>query len=161
MKTTSVTSEGKMTTKKPEFELILDRVIDAPIQRVWEAWADPEQLAKWFAPKPYTLSVEKMELRAGGAFAMAMHSPDGATHAFSGVYQEVVPRSRIVWTGEFPGDPAGNIRTEVTFESQGQRTKITAHQTFAVLTPVNEQATRGARQGWTMTLDQLAQVAEA
>src|SRR5271170_5017969 len=104
------------TAKKPEFTLDMSRVVDAPLARVWQAWADPKKLAQWFAPRPLTLSVEKMELRTGGRFAMTMHMPDGGKHEFAGGYREVVEASRIVWTGEFPGDPNDNIRTEVDFE---------------------------------------------
>ena len=147
--------------KKPEFELVLERVIDAPRERVWQAWADPKQVVKWFAPKPYTLSIEKMDLRTGGSFSMAMHSPEGQTHAFSGTYPEIDPPSKIVWTGEFPGDPKGNMRTEIHFDDLGKRTKVRVRQTFQVLTPINEQPTKGAKQGWTMTLNQLAEVCEA
>lgn len=140
---------------KPEFELKLERVIDAPRARVFEAWAKPEQVAKWFAPKPLTLRVDKMELRSGGSFKMAMVWPDGRTHDFGGTYVEVVPLEKIVWTGEFPGDPKDNIRTEVVFEDAGGKTKLKVRQTFAVVTEISRQPTQGAKQGWTMTLDQL------
>ncbi len=144
------------TTPEAGCKILVSRVIDAPVERVWDAWADPAKLARWFAPQPLTLAVDKMDLRAGGGFAMAMLWPDGRKHEFSGVYREVQPRARIVWTGEFPGDPKDNMRTEVTFEAQGTRTLIRVRQTFAKITPVNEQAAQGSRQGWTMTLDQLA-----
>ncbi len=142
---------------KPGFELRMEKIIDAPLERVWRAWSDPEQIAKWFAPKPLTLRVDKMDFRSGGGFAMAMVFPDGSRHDFSGVYREVLPPSRIIWTGEFPGDPKDNIRTEITFKSLGARTQINVHQSFAVITPVNDPATKGAHQGWTMTLNQLAE----
>ncbi|MDE2489974.1 MAG: SRPBCC domain-containing protein [Elusimicrobia bacterium] len=139
------------------FVLDLSRLIDAPLARVWEAWADPEQVERWFAPRPLTLEIERMDLRAGGGFAMTMRFPDGKAHPFSGVYREVVERARIVWTGEFRSDPKDNIRTEVSFADEGGKTRLTVRQTFAVLTPVNTEATKGARRGWTMTLDQLAE----
>ena len=67
------------------------------------------------------------------------------------------PRARVyeAWTGEFASGPADQISTVVTFEEQGQKTKVHAHQTFHVMTPEIEHATQGAQQGWTMTLDQL------
>lgn len=139
----------------PGFELLMERVIDAPVSRVWDAWAKPDQVAQWFAPKPYVLIVRAMDLKAGGAFDMSMRAPDGQEHAFAGRYFEVVAGRRICWTGEFPGDPPGNMRTEVLFEAQGQKTKLKVRQTFAVITPVNEQPTKGAKIGWGMTLDQL------
>lgn len=141
---------------KPQFVLEMERVVDAPRERVWKAWAEPEQIKRWFAPRPYQLLVGSMDLRAGGRFAMTMKGPNGESHDFGGVYQVVEAPSRLVWTGEFPGDPKDNIRTEVRFEAQGAKTKLYVRQTFEKITPINEQPTKGAKMGWTMTLDQLA-----
>ncbi len=143
------------TSKKPAFELVLERIINAPRVRVYEAWTDPKQMAQWFAPKPFQLIVNKMDFRAGGRFDMAMHGPDGNDFPFTGTYREIIPPSRLVWTGEFSPDMPDQMTTIVTFEEQGQKTKLTARQTFHVMTPMIEQATEGAKQGWTMTLDQL------
>ncbi len=145
-----------MTTPKPAFELVLSRVIDTPRARVFEAWTKPEAMKRWFAPKPYTLSVEKMDCRPGGSFSMAMRAPDGTEHPFTGVYREIVPPAKIVWIGEFSNGPAEQIRTAVTFEEQGTRTKVSVRQTLSVITPETEPSAKGAKQGWTMTLDQLA-----
>jgi len=149
---------GKLAAqvRKPQWELKLERVIDAPLARVFEAWSRPEQVAKWFAPSPLTLEVKKMDFRTGGAFEMSMVWPDGKQrHDFGGTYVEVLPEKRIVWTGEFPGDPKDNIRTEVDFSDAGGKTKINVRQVFYVLTDVNRGPTQGANAGWNMTLDQL------
>ena len=87
---------------------------------------------------------------------MAMRAPDGSEHAFSGIYREVIAPAKIIWTGEFSIGPANQIRTEVRFEEHGKKTKIRARQTFDRLTPETEPATKGAHQGWTATLNQLA-----
>ncbi len=87
---------------------------------------------------------------------MAMRSPDGVEHSFAGIYREVVPPARIIWTAEFLKGPVDQISTEVTFEEHEKKTTITVRQTFAVLTPETEPHTRGAKQGWTATLNQLA-----
>lgn len=144
--------------KKPAFELVMEKIIAAPRARVFKAWSDPEQLKHWFAPKPYTLSIKKMDFRPGGSFRMAMQAPSGEKHFFMGTYREVVSPVKIIWTGEFLNGPAEQMRTEITFEENGQKTKIKVWQTFLVLTPETELHTRGAEQGWTMTLDQLAEL---
>lgn len=141
--------------KKPAFELVLTRIIDAPRARVYEAWTKPEQMAQWFAPKPFKLIIDQMDFRPGGRFSMAMRGSDGADFPFTGTYREIVPPAKLVWTGEFASGPADQMTTVVTFEEQGQKTKVHVLQTFHVMTPEIEQATKGARQGWTMTLDQL------
>ncbi len=152
-------SLGKLAARvqKPEWELKIERVIGAPISRVFEAWAKPEQVARWFAPQPLTLEVKKMEFRPGGTFEMAMVWPDGEQrHDFGGTYVEIIPQKRIVWTGEFPGDPKDNIRTEVDFAGLGGKTKISARQVFFVRTDINRGRRQGANQGWNMTLHQLS-----
>lgn len=149
------------TEKEPAFELILERLIDAPRERVWRAWSDPERLKRWFAPRPYVLGVETMDFRSGGSFAMFMTAPDGQKHSFSGRYLEVKEPELIVWTGEFPYGPRDQMRTTVALAAEGRMTRVRVRQTFSVLTPETEPHAKGSRQGWTMTLDQLAEVAEA
>jgi len=142
--------------KKPAFELVLERVIDAPRARVFEAWTNPEQMAQWFAPKPFKLIIDKMDFRPGGRFSMAMRGPDGNDFPFTGVYREIVPPAKLSWAGEFASGPPEQVSTVVTFEEEGQKTKVHVRQTFHVMTPEIEHATKGAKRGWTMTLDQLA-----
>ena len=145
-----------MKTTKPAWELTLTRVIDAPRERVFKAWSEPEQVARWFAPQPYSLPKCEMDFRPGGRFVMTMRSPEGVEHPFTGVYREIDFPSKLVWTGEFPDGPAEQMRTTITFEAVGKKTKLTAHQSFSVLTPETEPRAKGAQQGWTATLDQLA-----
>jgi uncharacterized protein YndB with AHSA1/START domain len=139
----------------PAFELELERLIQAPRARVFEAWTRPEQISQWFAPKPFTLVVHEMDFRPGGRFRMAMRGPNGEDFPFSGTYREIVPPERLSWSGEFSSGPADQISTLVTFASRGDGTLVHVRQTFHVMTPQIEHATKGARQGWAMTLDQL------
>ena len=143
------------TTKEPPFELVMSRVINAPRARVFEAWTTPEQMAQWFAPKPFKLVVDKMVFRPGGRFSMSMRGPNGEDSPFTGTYREIVPPAKLSWTGEFATGPTDQMSTVVAFEEQGQQTKVHVRQTFHVMTPEIEHATKGAKQGWTMTLDQL------
>ncbi|MBV9463647.1 MAG: SRPBCC domain-containing protein [Verrucomicrobiae bacterium] len=146
-----------MSDSKPAFELELTRVVDAPRQRVYEAWSKPDQMTEWFAPKPFQLIVNSMDFRPGGKFAMSMRGPQGSDFPFTGTYREIKAPERLVWSGEFPGDPPDQISTIVTFEDQGAKTKVHARQTFKTMTETVKHATDGAKQGWTMTLDQLAE----
>ena len=140
---------------KPAFELKIERLVNAPRERVFEAWTKPELIKPWFAPQPYQLQVQQMDFRPGGRFHMSMRAPDGSKHSFSGTYREINPPSKLTWTGEFSTGPADQMTTIVTFKEQGQKTKVQAVQTFHVMTPEIKGATEGAKQGWTMTLDQL------
>jgi uncharacterized protein YndB with AHSA1/START domain len=136
--------------------VVLDRVIDAPRERVYEAWTTPEAMQRWFAPKPFELVVRQLDFRPGGRFRMAMRGPDGSDFPFTGRYREIVAPERLAWTGEFATGPAEQIGTVVTFEAQGRKTRVHVRQTFHVVTPEIRHAVAGANEGWTMTLDQLA-----
>jgi uncharacterized protein YndB with AHSA1/START domain len=144
----------------PAWVLEISRVVNAPRARVWEAWTTPDQMKEWFAPKPFQLVIKSMDLKPGGKFSMAMRGPDGSEFPFSGTYREIVPPSKLVWTGEFTGDPVDSMRTTIVFAEEGGKTKVSARQTFAVMTPTVKHATAGAQAGWTMTLDQLAAFCE-
>jgi uncharacterized protein YndB with AHSA1/START domain len=140
---------------KPAFELALERVIAAPRARVFEAWANPEQMRQWFAPRPLKLIVDQMDFRPCGRFRMAMRGPDGEDFPFTGTYREIVPPAVLSWSGEFASGPVDQMSTVVTFDERGEETGIRVRQAFHVMTPEIQHAARGAKQGWTMTLDQL------
>ena len=134
----------------------MEKIIEAPLSRAFEAWTKPEQMTQWFAPHPYKLIIQKMDFRPGGRFSMAMRGPDGSDFPFTGVYREIVGPEKIFWTGEFTSGPADQMSTVIRLEELDQKTRVHACQTFHVMTPEIKFATKGAKQGWTQTLDQLS-----
>ena len=80
----------------------LERVLDAPVEKVWRCWSDPKLLQQWFAPKPWTITAVDMDLRPGGKSNTVMRSPEGQEFPNAGVILEVVPERRIVMTDAFP-----------------------------------------------------------
>ena len=92
---------GKSTTAEATFgegTVALTRVFDAPRVLVWKAWTDPKMLAQWFGPRGFTSSVPQLEVRVGGALRIVMHGPDGNDYPMKGVFREVVPPQRLVFT---------------------------------------------------------------
>lgn len=79
-------------------DLTISRVIRAPRARVWQAWSEPDHLKVWWCPKPWTTEVRAFDMRPGGAFHTFMSGPDGDTSDNPGVFLEVVPQERIVFT---------------------------------------------------------------
>lgn len=148
-----------MNKTKPAFELEVDRLIDAPRARVYEAWSKPEQLKQWFAPKPFQLVIKSMDFRDGGRYEMAMRGPNGEDFPFTGTYRDIDPPKTLSWTGEFPDMPKDSILTVVTFTEEGGKTRVRARQTFSVLSPTAKHAVAGAQEGWGMTMDQLVDFA--
>lgn len=150
-----------VNNKEKAWELKISRVVGAPREKVWKAWTDPEAMKQWFAPKPFQLVVNSMDFRVGGRYQMAMRGPNGEDFPFSGTYREIAPPSRLVWIGEFTEGPADQMTTVVEFLDAGSgKTEVKAVQTFHVMTETIKHATKGAQQGWTMTLAQLAEFVE-
>ncbi len=132
-------------------EMILTRVFDAPRELVFKVWSDPAHVRRWWGPKGFTLPGCEMDFRPGGAYRFVMRGPGGQDYPFQGVYREIVVPERIVFTAILDNLPGHELVTTVTFAEEGGKTKLTVRQT----TPPGE-AGRGQNQGWSESLDRLA-----
>ena len=113
-------------------EIVITRVFDAPRELIWEAWTDPQHVAKWWGPNGFTTTTHAMELRVGGAWRFIMHGPDGVDYPNQIDYIEIARPERLVYnhgSGE-PDDP-GQFHVTVTFAEQGSQTKVTMQCVFA------------------------------
>lgn len=137
-------------------ELLIERIFDAPRERVFEAWTTPEQLNRWCCPKGFTLPHSQGDIRPGGTFKTCMRSPEGQDHWLSGKYEEIVAPERIVfshaWLDE-AGKPQHETVVTVTLADLDGRTKLSLHQAFFT----SEASRDGHFGGWTETLDNLAE----
>jgi uncharacterized protein YndB with AHSA1/START domain len=101
----------------------VERVFDAPLDRVWRAYTDPALVAQWWG-RGNRVVVERMELERGGHWRFVEHAPDGV-HGFEGRYREVTPRERISQTFEWDGLPGHTVLETVDFTDLGDgRTRI-------------------------------------
>ena len=106
-----------------EREVRLERVFDAPRERVWKAMTEPALIAQWWG-RGNRLDVEIYELRRGGHWRFVEHSDHGV-HGFEGRFREVVPPERMVQTFEWDGMPGQPCITTVTLEDLGDgRTRM-------------------------------------
>lgn len=117
-------SANKATVTTPtDREIRIERTFDAPRDRVWRAFTDPELLAQWWG-RGNKLVIEKFELERGGHWRFVEHGPEGK-HGFEGRFREVSPPSRIVQTFEWDGMPAYVIIETLELEDLGDgRTRI-------------------------------------
>ena len=90
-----------MTNDTSDRELVLTRLIDAPREKLYRAWTDAELLKQWFAPKPWTTPQAELDVQPGGASLVVMRSPDGNDMPCPGVYLDVVPNQRLVFTDAY------------------------------------------------------------
>jgi uncharacterized protein YndB with AHSA1/START domain len=143
-------------------ELTITRIFDAPRERVFKAWMDPERMAQWWGPKDFTNPVCELESRPGGAIRIDMRAPDGTVHRMTGIFREIVEPALLVFTAvaeDQAGNPLLEALTTVTFAEQGGKTKLTVHATAVGRAPVAPQMLAGMETGWTQSLERLAAVA--
>jgi len=148
-------------------ELVITRVFDAPLELVFKAWTEPERLMRWWGPNGFTTPSFTVDLRVGGVLQYCMRAPDGQDYWGIGVYREIVPPTRIVYTDSF-ADPEGDpvppshygmsddhpeeTLVTVTFLERDERTSVTLRHTI----PESSEARGGAQQGWSEMLERLA-----
>ena len=119
-----------MTITTPsDREILVERIFDAPRARVWHAFTDPQQVARWWG-RGNRLVIERMNVARGGHWRFVEHAPDGV-EGFEGRYREVVPPERLVHTFEWDGMPGYVVIENTTFEDLGDgRTKVVAMSLF-------------------------------
>jgi uncharacterized protein YndB with AHSA1/START domain len=88
--------------------LIITRIFDAPRDRVWQSWTDPDKYMCWSGPKDYSAPYAKFDLRVGGKHHSSMRGPDGKDIWSTGIYKEIIELNRIVMTDSF-ADEHGNV----------------------------------------------------
>ncbi|AXV41004.1 MAG: ATPase [Methanobacterium sp. BAmetb5] len=148
--------------------LFITRTFHAPLERVWEAWTNPEAIKKWWGPRGYTTPVVKNDFMVGGSSLYSMRSPEGQDIWSTGVYKDIVPMERIVSTDSF-ADADGNVvpashygmngdwplelMVTVIFQEKNGKTHLTLQHTGF---PDNQNKTL-AEAGWNESLDKLAE----
>jgi uncharacterized protein YndB with AHSA1/START domain len=114
-------------------EIVMTRVFDAPPELVYAAFTEARHLAQWWGPHGFTNPVCEMDARPGGAWRMVQRDSDGNEFPFKGVFREVVPAKKVVFTQIFDVEPYSKSEMVVTttFESiGGDKTQLTSMLVF-------------------------------
>ena len=136
-------------TTKPS--LTLKRRLNAPPAKVFAAWTDPEKMKRWMGPGEVATLRAEIDARAGGRYRLVMRSPDGEEHDVSGVYREVVPNEKLVFTWAWRSTPERESLVTVLLKPDGDGTVLTlTHEQF-----FDEDARDRHRHGWIGALDKL------
>ncbi len=141
-------------------EIRITRVYDAPVAAVWDAWTDPEQAAKWWGPRGFTITTHGKDLRPGGFWRYTMHGPDGTDWPNTTLYHEVEEHKKLVYDHGGSDDRPPIFRVTVLFsETDG---KTTMDMTMTLPTPEALEATRAIikKHSGNSTWDRLAEYLE-
>ena len=117
-------------TTPTDREIRIEREFDAPRDRVFAVYTDPELIPEWWGPRSTTAVVDRMDVRSGGDWRFVVRDADGSETAFRGTYREVAPPERIVQTFEWEGMP-GHVSVETAeFEDLGEQTRVVTTSIF-------------------------------
>ena len=102
--------DGNNSTYSKKIDLVVKRIIDAPVDLVWKAWTDPNHVVKWWGPEGFTSPSCTIDLREGGKYIFCMRAPaemGGLEHYSSGVYKKIIQWERLEFT-QCLSDKEGN-----------------------------------------------------
>jgi len=139
-------------------EVTFERLLDAPVAKVWRAWTDPVELAKWWGPHHFTNPECEVDARPGGRLWVVMRGPDGSDYPMSAEFQEVVTNERLVFLAvaeDRDGNPQLRSLTTVSFEDAGGKTRLRVHAAAEGLVPIAAQMLEGMEAGWSQSLERL------
>ncbi len=154
-----MTSAGKVAPYG-ERTVTITRVYDAPRELVWKAWTDAAMMAKWFGPRGFGATCE-LDIRVGGALRIVMHGPDGNDYPMKGVFREVKPPERLVFSNIAVDNNGNHLlegETTVIFEEQGGKTKLTLKAYAKGMVPIAPQMLAGMEAGWSQSFDKLVEL---
>ncbi|MCU0899394.1 MAG: SRPBCC family protein [Cypionkella sp.] len=143
----------------PNLDLVLTRDLKAPRDLLWRCWTTPEHLVHWFVPKPHRVTACDLDVRVGGRFNTTF-LVDGDEMENLGVYLEVVPQEKLVFTDAYTEGwkpvPEPFMTAILTFEDLGQgRTRYTAIARHRNVETTRQHQDMGFFEGWGTVAEQL------
>lgn len=112
-----------------DFHLHIDRKFNAPPDKVFAAWTNPELMAAWFGPHDMTVPEIELDLRVGGDWRLVMEHTEGGRRIVGGTYREIDPPRCLTftWAWRTDGTPGNESLVEIEFEADGDGTMMYFH----------------------------------
>ncbi|PQV64133.1 putative conserved protein YndB, AHSA1/START domain [Abditibacterium utsteinense] len=148
-------SETFQLTTPNEREFVIERLLDAPRELVWEVWTKPEHIARWWGCDQSTISVCESDLQPGGKWRNVLTMEDGKQCGFSGIYHEIDAPHRLVHTFMFEPMPEHLALVTVLFEERDGKTFVTETTRHASTQVRDEHLQSGMETGLRQSLDRL------
>ncbi len=146
-------------------ELSFSRLLDAPREKLFRCWTEPQLLTQWFTPPPWKTIKAEVDVRAGGQCNITMQGPEGQEVPNPGVYLDVIPGRKLVFTDAFttawrPSAKAFMVG-EIKFEDEDGKTRYTATVRHWSAEDSKQHEAMGFHQGWGIATDQLEALARS
>ena len=151
-----------------ERTVTIERVLNAPRDKVWKTWTDPEKLAKWWGPKGVTNPECQVDLRVGGTiYVVMLAGPElgplsGQRWPMKGTFKEIVPNEKLVFENNAVAEDGTKLlegeTTVVLADADGGKTKLTLTTYAKGLVPQAPQMLAGMEMGWTQSIDKLTEL---
>ena len=145
-------------------ELVLKRVLNAPRANLWRCWTEVDLIKQWFCPLPWRVTEATLNNYPGGANSFTMQGPNGESHVSRGIYLEIVPQQKLVFTDAYVDawtpSPKPFMTSIVTFEdAPGGGTLYTAVARHWSEEDMKQHEQMGFHEGWGKAADQLEALA--
>lgn len=134
-----------------EPSLTLKRRLKASPAEVYASWTEPAKLVKWFGPDAGPVKQAELDVRVGGRYFVVFNTEDGEEHHVSGVYREVVPNEKLVFTWTWRSTPERESRVTVLIALEDRGSLLTLHHERFF----DEKVRDDHRRGWNGCLDKL------
>jgi uncharacterized protein YndB with AHSA1/START domain len=154
-------NSGTLKVARPsDREITMTRIFDAPRYLVFEAWTKPELVKRWlYGPNEWRLAVCEMDLRAGGAARFVWRHGDGKEMGMSGVFREIVPPDRLVFTEIWDEDwTGGEALNTIVFTEHGGKTTLTQTVLYSSRAARDGALKTGMEHGAAVSYDRLAEL---
>ena len=134
--------------------LTIEKTFNAPIQVVWDAWTQSEQILKWWGPKGMEIKVVEHDFKVGGKWKYSMTMPDGNEFVSEGTYKEIVEMEKVITSADFK-PMTEDVELQALFEAHGDSTKFTFNVIHATPEYCKQQEEMGFYNGWGSAFDRL------
>ena len=148
-------SIDEMMVGKP---MVIVREFNAPRERLFRAWVEPDLLCQWWGPHQFTNPVCRVDPRPGGAFHIVMRGPDGMEYPYGGILDDYDPPRRLVLAGKIDDGRSEGVfeqLTTVNFLDEGGQTRLVVETSAIKAAPEARPMLEGMSEGWKQSLERL------
>lgn len=151
-------SKLNLITEPGKQEIVITRVFDAPRELVFKALTDPKLIPHWWGPRRLTTAVDKMDVRPGGMWRFINRDASNNEFGFHGVYHEITPPVRLVYTFEFEAMPGHVLMETVRLEEFKGKTTLIDQSVYQSVEDRDGMLQSGMEEGAAETYDRFAEL---